>query len=143
MIAAMHSVDHRVGQLLEIRAASPFTLDDASALFKQIYRVMPRDSGLARVIVDLRGLRVVDPAVVDLVTGFMQMDNPMVERNAFLLPESGSLVQMQSERMLKQVGSPSRRAFRHRQEAEDWMAEILTPAEHARLIAFLNEGGVY
>jgi hypothetical protein len=134
----MFSVANRIGDLLEIRVASPFTLDNAASMFKQIYKVMPRGRK-ARVIVDLRGLRIVDPTVVDLVSGFMKQDNPFVERNAFLLPDSGALLQIQSERMLKQIGAESRRSFRDREEAETWMNEILTLPERARLSAFLDE----
>jgi hypothetical protein len=135
----MFSVANRAGDLLEIRAASPFTMEDATELFKQIYKLMPRGRK-GRVMCDLRGLRVVDPAIIDLVTGFMKQDNPFVERNAFLLPDSGALLHIQSDRMLKQVGADTRRSFRDRAEAETWMREILTIAERARLASFLDEG---
>jgi hypothetical protein len=134
----MFSVANQAGALLEIRVASPFSMEDAMALFKQIYRLMPRGR-TARVIADLRGLRVVDPAIIDVVTTFMKQDNPYVERNAFLLPDAGALLGIQGERMLKQVGAATRRTFRDRVEAETWMAEILTFEEKRRLNLFLNE----
>lgn len=135
----MFHVANPVGRLLEIRVVSPLTLYDAMTLFKRIYRVMPRDRGLACVIADLRGLRLVDPEVVDLVTGYMRMDNPYVERNAFLLSDASALLVMQSERLLKQTGAPSRRTFRVREEAEAWIAEVLTAEERSRMHAFLDE----
>jgi hypothetical protein len=134
----MFSVANRAGSLLEIRVVAPFSMQDAMALFKQIYRTMPKGR-VARVIADLRGLRIVDPDVVDMVTNFMRMDNPGVERNAFLLPDTGALLAIQSERMLKTLGAESRRSFRHREEAEAWMREILTLEEKLRLTAFLDE----
>jgi hypothetical protein len=137
----MYSVANRVGRLLEIRVASPFSMNDAMALFKQIYKTMPRAKGLALVIADLRGLRVVDPEVVDLVTGFMRMDNPYVERNAFLLSDSGAMLVIQSDRMVKQTGVQSRRTFRVRGDCETWMAEVLSLEENARMKAFLDEHG--
>jgi hypothetical protein len=133
------SVQNKVGQLLEIRVASPFTLEDAGALFKQIYRTMPKDRGKSRVIADLRGLRIVDPQIIDMVVGMMRIDNPMVERNAFLLPDSGALVLIQSERMLKELGAESRRAFRNRTDAEKWLGEVLSPEEKLRMRRFLDE----
>ena len=139
MMKTMYSVANRAGRLLEIRVGSPFTVPDAMALFKQIYKTMPREKGLALVIADLRNLRLVDPAVVDLVTGFMRLDNPYVERNAFLVSEGSALLQIQSDRMVKQLGAASRRAFRHREEAEAWMAEVLSPVERARMRLFLDE----
>ncbi|MDB4971306.1 MAG: hypothetical protein JWN44_6995 [Myxococcales bacterium] len=135
----MFSAVNRVGRLLEIRVTSPFNQTDAMALFKEIYRAMPRKKGLALVFADLRGLRVVDPEVVDMVTGFMRLDNPYVERNAFLLAEHSALLSIQGERMLKQTGASSRRNFRLRAEAESWMSEVLSSEERTRMIAFLNE----
>src|SRR5437899_1833791 len=107
----MFSVSNRVGRLLEIRVSSPFSMNDAMALFKQIYKTMAREKGQALVIADLRALRVVDPQVVDLVTGFMRMDNPYVERNAFLLSDQSAMLQIQSDRMVKQTGAASRKTF--------------------------------
>jgi hypothetical protein len=135
----MFSVENHTGRLLEIRVVSPFTTADAMALFKRIYKVMPREKGLALVMADLRGLRVVDPEVVDLVTGFMRMDNPYVERNAFLVAEGSALLQIQSERLVKQIGAQQRRNFRVRAEAEAWMGEVLTPVEKTRMRLFLDE----
>jgi hypothetical protein len=135
----MFSVANKVGQLLEIRVTSPFKIEDAAALFKQIYRTMPKERGQTRVIADLRGLRIVDPNIIDMVVGFMRMDNPMVERNAFVLPASGALVAIQSERMLKELNTPTRQAFHDRLSAERWMAEILSLDERRRLSRFLDE----
>ena len=135
----MYSAENHTGRLLEIRVVSPFNAADAMALFKRIYKVMPRQKGLALVFADLRGLRVIDPEVVDMVTGFMRLDNPYVERNAFLLSEGSALLQIQGDRMIKQTGAASRRAFRHRDEAEAWMAEVLSPVERARMRLFLDE----
>lgn len=133
----MFSVANRVGELLEIRVASPLSMDDAMALFKQIYRTMPKGH-VSRVFVDARGLRIVDPAVVDAVVMLMRQDNPNVERNAFLVP-SGALVTIQMERMLKELGATNRRAFQTRDEAEAWLGEVCTGAERGRLREFLDE----
>lgn len=135
---AMFTVSNHVGQLLEIRVSSPFSINDAAALFKQIYKTMPRGR-FARVICDLRSLRVVDPEIIDLVSGMMRQDNPFVERNALLMPNVGALITLQSERLMKQLGADNRRSFSDRAEAEQWMAELLAPEEQERLTAFLDE----
>ncbi len=135
----MFSAENHTGRLLEVRVASPFAVADAMALFKRIYKIMPRDKGLALVFADLRGLRVVDPEVIDLVTGYMRLDNPYVERNAFLLSEGSAMLHIQGERMIKQTGATSRRTFHDRAEAEAWMAEVLAPVERARMHRFLDE----
>src|SRR5262249_46628600 len=133
----MFSVANTVGDLLEIRVASPLTMDDAMALFKKIYKAIPRGRH-SRVIVDARGLRIVDPAVVDAVVIMMKQDNPWVERNAFLVAE-GALMAIQVERMLKELGVTNRKAFKVRSEAEEWLAEVCTGGERHRLREFLDE----
>jgi hypothetical protein len=135
----MYTVANRIGRLLEIRVTAPFTVADAMQLFKQIYKTMPRDKGLSLVIADLRQLRIVDPEIIDLVANYMRMDNPYVERNAFLLPPTGALVSIQTERMLKQQGADSRRAFHTRKDAESWLGEVCSAIERARVKAFLDE----
>jgi hypothetical protein len=132
----MFSVANTVGELLEIRVASPLSMDDAMALFKKIYRAIPRGRS-SRVIVDARGLRIVDPAVVDAVVVMMKQDNPWVERNAFLVAE-GALMGIQVERMLKELAVSNRKAFKLRRDAEEWLAEVCTPEEQARLRHFLD-----
>jgi len=135
----MYTVANRIGRLLEIRVASPFSVTDAMQLFKQIYKTMPRDKGQALVMADLRLLRIVDPEIIDIVAGYMRMDNPYVERNALLLPPSGALVSIQTERLLKAQGAESRRAFHNRKDAESWLGEACSAMEKARMKSFLDE----
>ena len=134
----MYSCQKQVGSLLEIRVRSPLVMDDAMALFKQIYRTMPRGVR-SRVIVDARGLRIVDPAVIDAIVMMMKQDNPWVERNAFLLHDNSALLSIQSERMLKELGATNRRAFQQRTEAELWLGEVCSSEERTRLARFLDE----
>ena len=138
----MFSVDNAVGDLLEIRVSSPLSMDDAMALFKKIYKTFQIHfpGRKSRVIVDARGLRIVDPAVIDAVVVMMRQDNPSVERNAFLFPD-GALLAIQAERMLKELGTSNRRGFTTRAEAEGWLAELCTPDERRRLRHFLDETG--
>jgi len=135
----MYSVANKVGNLLEIRVASPLSMEDAMALFKQIYKTFARGR-TSRVMVDARGLRIVDPAVVDAVVMMMRQDNPSVERNAFLVHD-GALLFIQMERMLKELAVSNRKSFQKRDAAERWLAEVCTPEERARLWRFLDEGG--
>jgi hypothetical protein len=133
----MFSVANRVGQLLEIRVASPLTMEDAMQLFKLIYKTMPK-AQKTRVMVDARGLRIVDPAVIDAIVMMMKQDNPWVERNAFLL-HTGALLHIQADRMMKDLGVTNRKSFQNRTEAEKWMCEVCPPDERTRLRRFLDE----
>ncbi len=133
----MFSVVNQVGALLEVRVASPVSMQDAMAMFKQIYKTMPRGS-VSRVIVDARQLRIVDPAIVDAVVAMMRQDNPFVERNAFLL-HNGALLFIQIERMLKELNVTNRKSFQDRDAAERWLGEVCSVTERDRLRAFLDE----
>ncbi len=133
----MFSVANQIGDLLEIRVTSPLSMEDAMALFKKIYKTMPRGR-VSRVMVDARGLRIVDPAVVDAVVMLMRQDNPAVQRNAFLVHD-GAVLFIQMERMLKELGVSNRKSFQVRAEAEKWLGEVCTVEERARLRHFLDE----
>lgn len=133
----MFSVANNVGDLLEVRVASPVTMDDAIAMFKKIYKTMPRGR-VSRVIVDARGLRVVNPDIIDAVVAMMRQDNPFVERNAFLLP-TGALLFIQIDRMLKELGVTNRKSFQSRDEAEQWLCEVCPLEERTQLARFLDE----
>lgn len=134
----MFSVANNVGDLLEVRVASPVTMDEALAMFKKIYKTMPRGR-VSRVIVDARGLRIVDPDIIDAVVMMMRQDNPFVQRNAFLLHD-GALLFIQIDRMLKELGVTNRKSFQSRVEAEQWLFEVCTPAERVQLTQFLDHG---
>ncbi len=132
----MFSVANTMGDLLEVRVASPVSMDEAMAMFKTIYKTMPRGR-VSRVIVDARNLRIVDPTIIDAVVTMMRQDNPFVERNAFLLPP-GALLFIQIERMLKELNVTNRKSFQDRATAERWLSEVCTPDERQRLRAFLD-----
>src|SRR2546423_12071751 len=99
----MFHVPIPIGRLLEIRLTSALYLYDAMNVFKQIYRVMPRERGPACVIADLRRVQSIEPEVIDLVSGYMRMDNPYVERNAFLLSATSASVLMHGEALMRQA----------------------------------------
>jgi hypothetical protein len=136
----MFSAEIRVGRLLEVRMASPLPLFEAQALVAEIRRLVRKTRAPSLGVIDLRGVRILDPDVVDFIGELMRRDNPFLARNAFVLAEASATKTLQMERMLKEGGSVSRRGFRQRQAAEAWLGEVLTDEEKARLSAFLDEG---
>ena len=135
----MFTAEIRVGRLLEVRMRSPLPLPEAQALVAEIRRLVKGTRGPSLGVIDLRGVRLFDPNVVDFLGELMRRDNPWLARNAFVLAEAGAVNTLQMERLLKEGGSVSRRGFRRRQEAEAWLGEVLDAAEGARLRAFLDE----
>ena len=129
----------RVGRLLEVRMASPLPLYEAQALVAEIRRLAKGTRAPSLGVIDLRGVRILDPNVVDFIGELMRRDNPWLARNAFVLAGAGATKTLQIGRMLKEGGSASRRGFRARHEAEAWLGEVLDDPEMARLRAFLDE----
>ncbi|MCU1282970.1 MAG: hypothetical protein JWM53_6516 [bacterium] len=135
----MFTAEIRVGRLLEVRMRSPLPLHEAQALVAEIRRLVKGTRAPSLGVIDLRGVRLLDPDVVDFLGELMRRDNPWLARNAFVLAEAGAIKTLQVERMLKEGGSASRRGFRQRKEAEAWLGEALDEPERARLRAFLDE----
>jgi hypothetical protein len=135
----MFTAELRVGRLLEVRMRSPLPLPEAQALIGEIRRLVKATRAPSLGVIDLRGVRLLDPDVVDFLGELMRRDNPWLARNAFLLAEASAVKTLQIERMLKEGGSASRRSFRRRADVEAWLGEALDAREQARLRAFLDE----
>jgi hypothetical protein len=135
----MFTAEIRVGRLLEVRLASPLPLYEAQALVHAIRKLVKATRAPSLGVIDMRGVRILDPDVVDFLSELMRRDNPWLARNAFLVTDAGALKTLQIERMLKEGGSVARKAFRARQDVEAWLGEALDTAEQARLAAFLDE----
>jgi hypothetical protein len=135
----MFSAEIRVGRLLEVRMASPLPLFEAQALVQDIRKLVKGTHAPSLGVIDMRGVRILDPDVVDFLAELMRKDNPFLARNAFLVTDAGALKTLQIERMLKEGRSIARKAFRVRAEAEAWLGEALDDVEKARLRAFLDE----
>jgi hypothetical protein len=135
----MFTAEIRVGRLLEVRMRSPLPLFEAQALIAEIRRLVKGTRAPSLGVIDLRGVRLLDPDVVDFLGELMRRDNPWLARNAFILAEASAVKTLQMERMLNEGGSASRRGFRGRKEAEAWLGEVLGDDEKARLRAFLDE----
>jgi hypothetical protein len=135
----MFTAEIRVGRLLEVRMRSPLPLHEARALVAEIRRLVKATRAPSLGVVDLRGVHLLDPDVVDFLGELMRRDNPWLARNAFLLTGASAVKTLQMERMLKEGGSSSRRGFRAQKDAEAWLGEVLDDAEKARLRAFLDE----
>lgn len=135
----MFTAEIHVGRLLEVRMRSPLPLHEAQALVAEIRRLVKGTRSPSLGVIDLRGVRLLDPDVVDFLGELMRRDNPWLARNAFILAEASAVKTLQVERMLKEGGSASRRGFRGRKDAEAWLGEVLGDEEKARLRAFLDE----
>jgi hypothetical protein len=134
----MLTIENHVGRLLELRFASPITADELSGFHEAITRAMGRLTGQLVACTDLLGARVFDQSVSSRLVTLIRQENPRVERNAILVGES-AVFSMQTERIIREAGSPNRKAFRSSLDMVVWLGEVLNSSERARLNIFLRE----
>ena len=70
-------------------------------------------------------------------------NNPRVERSAILTAENSPVAVLQFLRLVRASGHPQRRLFSETNEMTTWLAEVLSPAEGARLWEFLSVGPAF
>ena len=133
----MFTVENKVGKLVECVLRSPLTEPDVDAFDRLRAEVVTRIVGPRAVCTDLSGVGVLAPAASERLIEILKRQRGGPARIAFLLPPR-AVAMLQIERIVKATGNPSRRTFSERQPLMDWLREELTPAELARLQAFLG-----
>ncbi|HKQ70063.1 MAG TPA: hypothetical protein VJT73_12025 [Polyangiaceae bacterium] len=132
----------QVGRLLEVRVAAGYrSVDDVAALFQKIGReVAALPPGAKHVTVaDWRHCPLMAPEAADFLTARMAGVNLATERSAAIARQDSPVSVMQFLRVIRDAGSSDRRLFFSEDELCSWLADVLTPAEGARLRAFLKE----
>lgn len=134
----MYSVENGCGRLLEIRVASPLTLEEAVVFARRLVETNAAVNEPTVNVVDLRQANVFPPEVVERLIAAMAAVRDRVARSAFLIGPS-AIFAMQVERAIQQAGGGDRRAFRDVTELQRWVAEVLTAGERERMARFLAE----
>jgi hypothetical protein len=147
----MHvGVEMKMGRLLEIRINSGFrTVADVDAMFHELESVlsvkMPRAALGAHsahkhvTIADWRQCVLMsEEAATRLQHGMMQT-NPNVLRAAALASRDSPSAVMQFLRIVRDSQHEERRLFFDDAPLIQWLAQVLTPTETARLRVFLRE----
>jgi superfamily I DNA/RNA helicase len=136
----MLSIESYVGRLLESRLITPFSdleLDQYDAqrakLAKRLLAIYPRFVNCA----DLRQVRVLTSNQTRRFIEMFRINNPMLERAAFLI--SKQTLSIQVRRVIMESNNPNRRYFEDIEELYSWLDEVLVPEERARLREFFNE----
>ena len=141
----MITVESHAGVLIELRFEGTATVDDV-ARFKgetaaMVTRLWERDARRVVLCTDLRATQLFAPEVTRLIIDLMRGDNPRVERNG-VLGNASALLTLQVQRLLIEAGSPGRRKiFTEHPALVDWLNEVLSPGERARLLVFLGVPG--
>jgi len=131
---------NHVGRLFEMRILPPVTMEETTRFLQDIVRLTTAQPAKIVACTDLRGaVRTTDPDTIDFIAGILRSENPRLERNALIVSAASPTFTLQMERMVKISGTAQRRIFKTRSEAENWLGEVLTGAERARLRTFLDE----
>jgi hypothetical protein len=125
-----------VGRLVEIRIASPVSLEEAVRWGRDHDALVDRVTGPYVCFVDLVDATVFPPDVVEAYVSTMKSEGRLV-RTGTLLNKSPTFG-LQIQRMIREANHPDRKAFRDPDELEVWLGEVLHDDERARLRDLLD-----
>jgi hypothetical protein len=134
----MHKAQNVVGRLVEVRLASPLTLEEARQLVAELQAIIKRLARKYVGVVDLLQADVLPVPVAETLIQLLSGVAPQVERTAFLIRES-ALFALQVERVIRNSNHPDRRAFRDPEALREWLGEVLDLSEQARLAQFVDD----
>jgi hypothetical protein len=137
-----NSANLRVGRLLEVRADAGYrTAAEVEAIFvaigRELRKLTPGTSHVA--VVDWRRCPVMSPEAADAMLRHISRTNADTFRSAALAREGAPVAVLQFVRLIRDANMLERKLFLDGEELYAWLAEVLTPAERARLRQFLNE----
>jgi hypothetical protein len=133
----MHKSQNVVGRLVEVRIASPLTLDEIKQFTSEHQAVINRLARKYVGVVDLLQADVFPVPVAETLIQLLSTLAPQVERTAFLIRDS-ALFALQVERVLRNSNNPNRHAFREPEALKEWLGEVLDPLEQGRLAQFVD-----
>ncbi len=149
----LFTVEMKMGRLLEIRVASGFrTVADVDAMFHELASVVadksPRSwSGAGQrggerhiTIADWRQCVIMSTEAAERLQQRMTDTNPNVIRAAAIASYESPSAVMQFLRVVRDSQHEERRLFFEEGQTANWLGEVLTPTEAARLRIFLREG---
>lgn len=134
----MHKAQNVVGRLVEVRIASPLTLDEVKQFTSEHHAIIKKLARKYVGVVDLLQADVFPVPVAETLIQLLSMLAPQVERTAFLIRES-ALFALQVERVIRNSSNPNRRVFREPEALKEWLGEILDPLEQGRLAQFVDD----
>ncbi|HXT20824.1 MAG TPA: hypothetical protein VN811_13580 [Thermoanaerobaculia bacterium] len=132
----MYKIDHVAGRLVEVRLASPLSLDEVHQFALEYKTKAGAIHGKYVGVVDITHATLFPAPVAEALIQLLSRAADHVERTAVLVGE-GATFAMQVERIIRNAASPNRRAFRSVDPLRDWLREVLTVEERVRLARFL------
>jgi hypothetical protein len=134
----MYTIEHHVGRLIETRIASPIELAELDMFRPTLRTAFIKLAGRRAVLVtDLTQVTTLPQDVADAFLSIMRLDNPAIERSAFLASDSATLA-LQVDRLIREANNPNRRMFRDPRLLHRWVGELLEPEEMLRVAMFFK-----
>jgi hypothetical protein len=141
---SVNTIAFVVGRLLEVRLGAGFrSVQDVETWRRGIQREMGKQSMTTRIVTvaDWRNCPVMqEEAAVRFLDG-LRNHNPRAERSAALATQKSSIAMLQFLRLVRESNNPDRRLFFEPEPLIEWLSEVLSPEEQARLKEFLAQGG--
>lgn len=135
----MYHVENPAGRLVEVKLASPLSLEEVQQFVQKHLAIMQKIPGGKYVgVVNLLEAYVFPPAVAEALSKLLSGTGSHVERSAFLIGES-AVFGLQVERVIRDANNPNRRAFHHGPELVTWLSEVLNFGERRELERFVRE----
>lgn len=109
-------------------------------MFAKIGREMskvPADER-AVIVTDWRRCPVMSADASARIVPMITRTNPRTERSGAIVSRDSPIAVLQFTRIIAESKNPDRRLFHDPDKLIEWLGEVLTPAETARLRAFLN-----
>jgi hypothetical protein len=138
----MNTCALKVGRLLEIRAAAGYrSVGEVDALFNTIGPTLAKLPPTQRIVVvtDWRFCPLMSADAAERALARMTINNPRTERSGAVASRESSTAVLQFLRLVRQSRHPDRRLFYNAAAMVEWLSEVLTPEETARLKQFLDE----
>ncbi|HEX7666432.1 MAG TPA: hypothetical protein VF407_18025 [Polyangiaceae bacterium] len=136
-----HTVERRVGRLLEVRIRGPVrTVQEVMDISNGLRREIEKAGGDKLIIMgDYRQATVFSPERFDDWQALMRSVTPYLERSALIFEKKNATFNLQLQRAVLRMGSPFRKMFYEADEAKSWLESVLDGTEYVRLAAFLAE----
>jgi hypothetical protein len=134
----MHKAQNVVGRLVEVRFASPLTLDEVRQFVGEHHAIIKRLARKYVGVVDLLQADVFPVPVAEALIQLLSAVSPQLDRTAFLIRDS-AIFALQVERVIRNSNHPDRRVFREPEALQEWLGEVLDVQERARLAQFVDD----
>lgn len=139
--AAVNTCEIVAGRLMEIRLAAGYrSVADVDDMIRMMVRKFTTLPVGARVVIaaDWRGISVMSQETSERAKVMLTQSNPRVLRSSILIGEQRHTASLQVVRLVREADNQERRCFASAAEQYEWLAEVLTDDERARLAVFLG-----